>query len=296
LVQIDEIDAALALLLGRDGRGADAGTVRDFAKLALARGITLRQIQLAMEGDRVIAAALPVLSPGRTALILTSTAGTSRPVARAIAQCAAAACQSLDPGKVRLAQFLLEPHEYRVAEALRGVDCTDLTTLIYLQKNLSKIPPEPTLPPDCQLLTYSPATHDLFSSAIEATYEQSLDCPVLHGKRTINDIVDGHKGAGEFVPSLWLCLTRRDQPLGVLLLAPVPGHTTMELVYTGLTVPARGQRLGDYLVDLALHQAAALGMDQLTLAVDDQNAPALRLYYRHGLGEVHRRLAMMRMI
>lgn len=295
LVGPEEIDAALSVLLGHNGRRAEASVVRDFARFAFQRRLNLRQIVVAEEGDRLVAAVMAVPSPGRTALVLTSSVGTSRTLANAVARCVDAVCDALSPAEVRLAQFLLEPADYRVADALRSVGCVDLTTLIYLQRALSRVP-EPTLPDGCAVLAYSADTHAAFASTIEATYEDSLDCPALHGKRSIEDIVQGHKGAGEFNPSLWLCLTDHGRPVGVLLLAIVTGHSTMELVYTGLAPAARGKRFGDFLVQYAMHRASVAGMDQLTLAVDENNGPALRLYYRHGLGEVHRRLAMMRTI
>jgi ribosomal protein S18 acetylase RimI-like enzyme len=68
----------------------------------------------------------------------------------------------------------------------------------------------------------------------------------------------------------------------------------MELVYVGLSRAARGRRLGDFLIQTALHETTAAGLRQLTLAVDQSNSPALRLYYRHGLGEIHRRIAMLK--
>jgi ribosomal protein S18 acetylase RimI-like enzyme len=67
-------------------------------------------------------------------------------------------------------------------------------------------------------------------------------------------------------------------------------------VYLGLTPSARGRGLGDLLVRQALATTAALGASRLSLAVDSQNGPALKLYYRHGLQRVASKLAMMRLL
>jgi ribosomal protein S18 acetylase RimI-like enzyme len=44
----------------------------------------------------------------------------------------------------------------------------------------------------------------------------------------------------------------------------------------------------------ALHQAMKCQRKDLTLAVDSNNAPALQLYYRHGMRRVGSRIAMVR--
>lgn len=294
LIEPDETDEALRLLLGQHGRKADDAVVVDFVRYARHRQIDLKQTFVAVSGDRIVAACLPVVAPGRTALLMTSTAGSSRQIPGAIAGCVAATCNALDPKEVEIAQLLLEPPDTRTAAALHEHGFSELATLIYLQRSVTKIPPPPRLPQGCDLLSYTQENHDHFARGILASYEHSLDCPLLHGRRGIEDVIAGHKASGEFDPSLWFCLIEQEIELGVLLLSPVRSHGLMELVYIGLAPHARGRRLGDYFVDLALHSTASEELKLLTLAVDECNAPALHLYYRHGLGEVHRRLAMIR--
>ena len=150
-------------------------------------------------------------------------------------------------------------------------------------------------------LTYASANHALFRGTIARSYVQSLDCPALNGRRNMDDVIAGHQASGEFDARLWrlLCvppLIAGDdpEPLGVLLLARVPQAQVLELVYLGLTPEARGRRLGDLLVRQAIASVNDSGMARLSLAVDAKNAPALRLYYRHGLIRSGSRLAMMR--
>jgi ribosomal protein S18 acetylase RimI-like enzyme len=69
---------------------------------------------------------------------------------------------------------------------------------------------------------------------------------------------------------------------------------TLELVYLGLTPAARGRGLGDLMMRRALALAAADGAGRLSLAVDSDNVPALKLYYRHGMQRVGAKLALMR--
>ena len=142
---------------------------------------------------------------------------------------------------------------------------------------------------------YSPATHAEFARTVTATYEGSLDCPRLNGRRHIEDVLAGHKAAGEFDPALWfLLLAPGDLPAGVLLLSRSTRTDALELVYLGLTKSFRGRGLGDTLVEHALATAARIGSRRLSLAVDSQNAPALRLYHRHGLARLCTRVAMLR--
>ncbi|MGC4032523.1 MAG: GNAT family N-acetyltransferase [Tepidisphaeraceae bacterium] len=80
----------------------------------------------------------------------------------------------------------------------------------------------------------------------------------------------------------------------MLLLATVTAQPMTELVYLGIAPAARGKRLGDRLMKLALHRAAAKGHELLTLAVDAGNEPALKLYFRNGMSEIARRVAMFK--
>ena len=143
-------------------------------------------------------------------------------------------------------------------------------------------------------VAYGPETHALFGRTITETYRQSLDCPRLNGLRDIEDVLAGHKASGEFDPRLWGLLCEGDVPLGALLLARAAPAGALELVYLGLTPEARGRGLGDVLMRRALAAAAAEGGARLSLAVDSDNAPALKLYYRHGMQRVGAKAALMR--
>ena len=98
------------------------------------------------------------------------------------------------------------------------------------------------LPPECRLETYRPETHDFFRTAIEASYEGTLDCPALAGMREMEDVIEGHKGVGVFDPALWSVLLLDSKPAGCLLLAEIPSRRALETVYLGLAPEAQGQR------------------------------------------------------
>ena len=170
-----------------------------------------------------------------------------------------------------------------------------MSELIYLQGNPHGNEAEAELPPNLQWIRYSEMSHDRFAATIHATYQESLDCPALNGRRSMEDIIDGHKASGVFNPQHWMLLCQEDQALGVLLLASSGrGLDVMELVYLGLAPEARGKRLGEILLRQAFAIVAAENHQRLSLAVDSRNVPALKLYYRHGMTRVTSKLAFMR--
>ena len=150
------------------------------------------------------------------------------------------------------------------------------------------------LPGGLMWLEYSPQTHPLFARAIGESYEYSLDCPGLNGLRDIQDVMAGHKATGDFDPAAWFVLVNQDVPLGAMLLSRIPRTDAVELVYLGLTPDSRGRGLADLLMRQALWATAWMNRSRLTLAVDSQNAPALKLYYRHGMQRTGSKIALMR--
>ncbi len=288
-----ELQAASRILLGYHGEMADESVARGFIQYAAERGINLGNMIVAASGKHLLACCLPIFSTGRTALLMTSNAGYSHAQAQAICNCIETVINRITPEQARLVQLLLDTDDQATIDNARKIGFHDLATLIYLQRAVTRAYPAPQLPDGFSLIQYNQDNHSLFSRAIQDSYEKSLDCPDLHGKREMEDIIAGHKAAGEFTPSLWFCLLKDRQPVGVLLLGPSPAHSTLELVYIGLSTEVRGKNLGDYFLNLALYQCHQLHLNLLTLAVDSCNKPATQLYYRHGLTEVHRRHAMM---
>jgi ribosomal protein S18 acetylase RimI-like enzyme len=112
--------------------------------------------------------------------------------------------------------------------------------------------------------------------------------------RSIGDVIAGHQSSGEFNPRFWFVLSERDMPRGVVLLNRVPRTDTAELVYFGLAPVSRRHGLGDVMMRHALWGAREMNLSRLTLAVDSNNAPALRLYYRHGMQRIGSKVALMR--
>ncbi|WP_428940093.1 GNAT family N-acetyltransferase [Fontivita pretiosa] len=301
-----EIEPSLRLILGDESGPASDETILEFLALAVQRNIDVNQIWIATvagaapPAGTILWALLPVVSPGRTMLLFSPSQlpGTilDHPPQMVIGMLCDAVCQHWGARGVHLAQLLIDPQHTQLRDAYVACGFEVLAELLYLSRRPaeSSLPPPISLPQEMELLNYCPARHGLFVSAIIGSYQQSLDCPGLNGRREIEDVLAGHRATGQFDPSLWYVLTERSQPRGVLILSPTPYSDSLELVYLGLTPEARGRGLGAMLLGLALWQVHRTGKRELSLAVDSRNVPALKLYYRHGLKRIASRTALVR--
>ena len=293
----EQIHPALRLVLGAGGRLADEGVVVDFLQFAVQRGIDLNDLWVADRAGRVVWATLPIVSPGRTMLLLVPG---GKPRGEHAADVAGtlidAVCEHFAGRGVQMTQALLDPSDGIARQVLLGRSFRQMAELLYLQADVRRTLPPAQLPPGFDWVTYSRDAHPTFAGTIVRSYRDSLDCPGLNGLRDIEDVIAGHQASGgEFDPSWWFVLRdERHEPVAVLLLARTLNHETAELVYLGLVPAARGRGLGDVVMRHALHTVGAGGVASLALAVDAGNAPALRLYHRSGLRRVGSKLAFMR--
>jgi ribosomal protein S18 acetylase RimI-like enzyme len=300
-VQRHQIEPALRLMLADENGLAGDEAVLDFLGFAVQRDIDVNQMWVAVEDDergRIDWAILPIVSPGRTMLLFTPTrlppdsGGIDvQHVARRLTN---EVCEHWRARGVHLAQLLFDPRHDHIRDLYGACGFEALAELIYLHRTVRHAPDVAPLPDGYTLQNYTAASHAAFAQAIVDSYEGSLDCPALNGRRDVQDVIAGHKATGAFDPSLWYLLSEDEQPRGVLVLSPTHTGNSLELVYLGLTPAARGRQLGDALMRRALADVVRAGRAELTLAVDAVNAPALRLYYRHGLKRIGSRIALMR--
>jgi len=215
--------------------------------------------------------------------------------AEATRHCILAALADATAARIVLAQTLLDPADASAIALYSSAGLSPLTTLTYMERKPPLLAPTVHLPPGLRLEPYSADNHGVFRAAILASYEQTLDCPALSDIRDIEDVITGHKAVGTFDPQLWsLVLSDEPTPLGCLLLAHVPARQALEIVYLGLSPAARGRGIGRALMQRTLAIAARRHFALSSLAVDVQNAPALRLYRRFGYTAVMQRLALIR--
>ena len=130
--------------------------------------------------------------------------------------------------------------------------------------------------------SYTDATRDAFHATLLRTYEETEDCPELNGARAVEEIIAGHQSQGPFDPGRWWLALRDGRPAGVLILTEVADWGSWDVAYVGVVPEARGRGVGLALMARALRAAADAQAGQVTLAVDERNLPARRLYARLG--------------
>lgn len=213
------------------------------------------------------------------------------------------ALADLESRGVRLAQAVLdESVGHQAARDLSQGGMPRITELLYLERETSAPmrpdPPRARSPASsrpCTSITFDwrpfePALEGEFRSVLQATYQGSLDMPELEGARSLDDIMQGHRSAGRFVAERWQLgrLPGEPEAAAVLLLAEIPGRNVWEIIYLGLTPPARGRGLGREALKRAL-ELARPHVPWIELAVDLRNLPATRLYHASGFSVRDRR-------
>ena len=268
--------------------------VQQFEAFAAGLGIKADHQVMAFDGKSVAATCLWVPSPGRSAMLFAPNLNQFPKAAAAVEACVRAALADAASADVALVQVMLEPEDELGAGTFARAGLHRLATLIYMERTPPPAAPSVQLPAGLRLQEYGPACHAALRKVVLGSYEQTLDCPALSGLRDIEDVLAGHKAVGRFDPALWTLVLEGDTPLGCLLLAEIPNRHALDLVYLGLLPAARGRGIGRALMQRMFATGRERGFEVLTLAVDEGNAPALRLYHRFGFTPVTRRVALIR--
>jgi ribosomal protein S18 acetylase RimI-like enzyme len=205
-----------------------------------------------------------------------------------------------------LVQAMLEDSADAQRQAYRQAGFVDLAHLVYMQRRLddatrAEDPPADSPQPQPLPLTYrTPPEFSMerLGQLLLQTYEESLDCPALHGLRQPQDIIASHQASGTYRPMLWRIAMQGDEPIGCVLMNV--SHPTSnsapsgEIVYMGLRKEWRGKGLGERMLREALEMARNNGMRVMYLAADDANIPARRLYEKAGFSPLQRRRVLIR--
>jgi mycothiol synthase len=294
-VQRSEIDQALRLILaGSTGRDSDEA-VLDFLQMASWRNLDLTMTWVAAppDSDRLVWAVLPIVSPGRGMILMVPPRLRPGLFPRHVAELVASATLEPRRHECNLVQILIDPEHRAVSRAIADCGFETIAELIYLGRQVrDPVPGRVFDEHRFHLWRYDRKQHIRFAETIERSYEGSMDCPKLNGKRHIEDIIASHKSAGEFDPEMWHLLTdSKDRELGVMLLNRLNRREGYELVYIGLVPEARGKRLADMLMRIAVNALAHEGGGAIVTAVDAANSAGRKLYHRHGFGFMYSRLA-----
>lgn len=244
-----------------------------------------------------------ITSPGRTAMFMLPTSTTSGLTQSELAHFVSAVVEAKSGSDVSLLQCLTLPEDMNLMTALLragfreiailqylDVDLNDPATASWVQLALSKQPLSATV------VAYEPSMREGLAELLAATYEGSLDCPSLTNLRAMDDVIDGHQAAGRFDARRWLILFDSVGPSGCILLNENPLRPVLEVVYMGVHPRARRCGVGRWLLAAALELAQREGITKVTLAVDERNGPARRLYNAAGFRETMRRRALVRVL
>jgi ribosomal protein S18 acetylase RimI-like enzyme len=194
---------------------------------------------------------------------------------------------------VCLAQALLEDSASDDAVILRAAGYEHAGDLLYMAAESASLPAElAELPLDME--AWSPANQDRLLDIIEATYRGSLDCPLVDGLRSTNDVLAGYRAVGNFRPEWWLLAQAQGRDVGCLLLADHPEQEQVEIVYLGIAPEHRGRGWGLSLTRHAQWLAYRAGRSRVVLAVDAANRPAIAAYEAAGFVGWDRRSILVR--
>jgi ribosomal protein S18 acetylase RimI-like enzyme len=180
-----------------------------------------------------------------------------------------------------IVQAQLENQAGEEAQALRAAGFEPFCELMYLSSEASDFPTAPPAP-RVRFEHYSRANHARLVRLVEETYRDTLDCPRLNGLRDVEDVLEGYQALGHFAPERWLIVLHEGRDVGCLLLTTYCDPPIWELIYQGIVPWARGRGLGTDVTRHAQWLAAQAGAEQLVLAVDAANDPALAVYAAAG--------------
>ncbi|MCE9620315.1 MAG: GNAT family N-acetyltransferase [Planctomycetes bacterium] len=277
----------LEKLLGR--RRAESSR---FLAAATREGISLQDLWKRLDDKgSLVAAGLLSANPGRTATLLLSPiqnrghAGETTRLVRDMARHAWSA------GNIDLIQYLGDPDDALELGVLQEAGFLQLAVLASMERANIRNARRPAPVAEVEL-TSETLPDETMLELLQATYEESLDCPGLSELRHDRDILEGHRRGGNFDPRLWTVLRHGGRNVGVAILNRTPAADCIELAYFGLAKHARGKGLGAHLLDHALFLAAKQPERSVLLAVDERNSPALRLYHSRGFRAILRRVAM----
>ena len=195
----------------------------------------------------------------------------------------AAACTWLRGRGVKVCQAFAAASARDEMAPLERSGFRHVTQLVSLRRHLY-LEREPTHP--LAFAAARPPFAEEFAATLLATHEGTLDCPELNAPRTPAEVLAGFTAS----PAVeWHLASLNGERVGVVVVEYAREQETADLTYLGVVPAARGRGLGAALVNFAVSEAVTARAWALTVSVDTRNAPATKLYARHGFAEYDRR-------
>ncbi|MFQ5464185.1 MAG: GNAT family N-acetyltransferase [Phycisphaerae bacterium] len=234
----------------------------------------------AFQGGRLLAPVLAVESNGGAALVLAPSHQIDARMRTGTEMALARLRQTAFLQGTEMLQAVVPPEADGLQGALKAVGFRCLTTLIYLACRTGDLPTLASCRQDLTWMSYRPEIEDLFLEALERSYIDTLDCPELVGLRSTRNALSGHRSRRGFDPQHWWVALRGSEPVGVVLLGTIGLEPGLEIVYLGVSPESRGRGVVDALMLRTAEVARSSGVKYVTLAVDERNVPARKMYER----------------
>jgi ribosomal protein S18 acetylase RimI-like enzyme len=245
----------------------------------------------AIDGQTVVGAIWAQPFAGRTAFFWSPQLHQGTP-ARVADTLTATATSYLQDSGCQFAQAVVPTQSAPEAQAYQRHGFVFVANLLYLTAQTQVVRPEIGKPKTLTFEPYHPTQLDRLVDIIQQTYLGTLDCPRLNSARDLHDVISGYRATGFHDPKVWFFVRDRDRDVGVVLLARHLQLCHSELMYMGLIPAARGQGHAQRIVRHALATATEVGDQQLVLAVDRENLPAIATYDHAGFTEWDRRTVL----
>lgn len=286
-----EMARALSLLVGGFPKAEQPAYLDTLARLVGSPTVASELVVYeARAGNERTGVVLAQLLAGRAALIWPVRASTASLAVDLLQR----ALEELRSRGVAVAQALAAPDQPEETRPFQSAGFADGGELLYMaatEEAFLPKPPESGIDFDIVL-----SSDPELARVVAETYYGSLDCPLVDGWRTIEEVLAGYQATGTHRPELWRLLRRGGEAIGCLLLSDFPDHRQGELTYLGVCPQYRGQGLGLIATRWTLHFAQHMKWKQLLLAVDAHNKPARRIYRDAGFQEVTTRRLLARQL
>ena len=203
--------------------------------------------------------------------------------AEAVDAVTVAACAWLRERGVKVCQAFATAEERDEMAPLERSGFRHVTQLVFLKCDL---------PSECDrhgFLAFAPVRPPFpeeFATTLLTTHAGTLDCPELNATRTPAEVLAGFTASPEVQ---WRLASSSGEPVGVVVFEYDADQAAADLTYLGVVPAARGRKFGAELLKFVVAEASRAGVPVLTVSVDVRNAPATKLYARHGFAEYDRR-------
>jgi len=189
--------------------------------------------------------------------------------------------QEFQKQEVSFSMMILQESSYNLQPILKKSGYDSLCQVETLYQQLISERDQP-VPPTLEFIPGAESDPAALISMIEATYQQSLDCPKLQEMRSTHEILVGYQNQGSIPTGGWSFVHHDNTAIGCLLMTAFRGERHWELTYFGLIPEARGRGWGIQVVEQACSRAAKAGAELLITTVDRTNRPALAIYKQLG--------------